>query len=459
VKRRDLLKNATALGGLLGGGRVLAQTAAPGPRAGRPAPSDRIRIGMIGAGAFGSLDLADFAANPDVEVAAVCDVFQPNLDKAIASVGGKAKPFRDYRKLLEQRDIDAVVIATPEHWHALMAIDACNAGKDVYVEKPASHHIRDGRLMVEAARRNRRVVQVGSQQRSGAHFQRAVKYVREGKIGDVSYATCWYHCLPSPPRPVVSGGPPPELDWDLWLGPAPKLPYDEVTNTRRRTTWDFFGGVLTEWGAHLGDIVLWAMNATGPQSVVAAGGRFSGKPGEIPDTLQVSYTFPKFLFHYSILSHNTYGLNGDVGAARFGSYGIQFHGTKGTLFVDRSGFRLTPQPIRHEEPNQPPPRPTSDSRQPGFYYTTEVLPEQSDTSQQHGPHVRNFLDCVKSRARPNADIEDGHHANTLCRLGNIAYRLNRKIHWDPAKELALNDAEAQRLAIGTYREPWKPKGL
>ena len=453
MRRRELLKRATALGALMGGPLAFGQ-------GGRRAPaSDRIRVGMIGVGAFGTVDLADFAANRDVEIAAVCDVYQPALEKAVAFTGGKARPYRDYRKLLEARDVDAVVIATPEHWHALMCIDACDAGKDVYVEKPASHHIRDGRLMVEAARRSHRVVQVGSQQRSGAHFQRVVKYVREGRLGEVLYATCWYHALPPPPRPPVKGPPPPELDYELWLGPAPQLPYEEVFNIGRRGYWAFFGGMLTEWGAHLSDIVLWAMNATGPQTVVAAGARFTKKPGEIPDTLQVSYTFPNFLFHYSVISHNTYGLNGDPGAARFGSYGIQFHGTKGTLFVDRAGFRLTPQPIRHEEPNQPPPPATTDSRQTGFYYTTDLPPEQSDSSLQHGPHVRNFLDCVKSRQRPIADIEAGHHANVVGRLGNIAYRVGRQLRWDAAREQVLDDPEANRLALGTYRDPWRPRGL
>jgi predicted dehydrogenase len=303
-------------------------------------------------------------------------------------------------------------------------------------------------------------VQVGSQQRSGAHFQRAVKYVQEGRIGDVYYATCWNH---TPPRlvvrPPVTGGPPAGMDWDMWLGPAPKLPYMEVMNVGRRGYWDFFGGMLTEWGAHLADIVLWAMKARGPETVVASGGRYHKKQGQLPDTLQVSYRYPKFLFHYSVLNHNTFGLNGDVGAARFGSYGIQFHGTKGTLFIDRSGFRLTPQVIRQEEPNQPAPRPTTDSRPPGFYYTTAIMPEQSDTSEQHGPHVRNWLDCVKSRKRPNADIEDGHLVNTVCRLGNIAYRTGRALRWDDKKELVVGDDEANRLATGTYREPWKLKGI
>jgi predicted dehydrogenase len=457
MKRRDLLRNAGALGALWGTDLALAQ--GPASVAKKAAPSDRIRVGMIGVGGMGTGNLRACMSNPDVDVVAVCEVDKTAMDKALATTGGKAKSYKDYRRLLEDPSVDAVVISTPEHWHALMCIDACDAGKDVYVEKPASHNIQDGRLMVQTARRHKRVVQVGSQQRSGAHFQRAVRYIQGGRIGDVHFVTCWNHTPRPTPKPQVTGGPPPGLDWDMWLGPAPALPYAEVINVGRRGYWDFWGGMLTEWGAHLADIVLWAMNVKTPETVTATGGKFHKKTGQLPDTLQVSYKFPRFVFQYSILHHNTYGFNGDPGAARFGSYGMQFHGTKGTLFVDRSGFRLIPQPMRQEEPNQPPAGPTTDSRQPGFYYTTVIQPEHSDSSQQHGPHVRNFLDSVKSRKRPNADIEDGHAANTLCRLGNIAYRTGRIIRWDSQKEQIVGDAEAERLAIGTYREPWKIRGI
>ena len=461
MKRRDLLKKAALGAAALPIGKTLAaRLDAEQTQTTRTAPSDRIRVGFIGVGGFGyGTNLPDFLKNADVEIAAICDVQEPHVQRAIELAGGKPKPYRDYRRCLEDRSLDAVVITTPEHWHAIMTIDACDAGKDVYVEKPCAHHIRDGRLMVEAARRNNRVVQVGTQQRSGAHFQRVVKYVQEGRIGEIHYATCWHHSPRSTPPAPVKGGPPAGMDWDLWLGPAPDLPYEEVMNVGRRGYWDFWGGNLTEWGSHLADIVLWAMKVKAPERVAALGGQFHRKVGHLPDTLQVSFTYPNFLFHYSILHHNSYGLNGDLGAARFGSYGIQFHGTKGTLFVDRSGFRLTPQPTRQEEPNQPPPPPTTDSRAPGFYYTTEIQPEVSDSSVQHLPHVRNFLDCVKSRRRAIADIEDAHYTNTALRLGNISYRLSRTLLWDAAKEQVVDDVEANRLAIGTYRDPWKPRGL
>jgi predicted dehydrogenase len=466
MKRRDLLKKSTALGALVGGGSLaFAQTSAEGQT--KAPASDRIRVGAIGVGGMGTGDLRNFLSHSDVEVVAICDVFQPNLEKAIALTGGKAKGYGDYRRLLDDKSIDAVMIATPEHWHAIMAIDACDAGKDVYVEKPAGHYIHDSRLMVQASRAKKRVVQVGSQQRSGTHFQRAVKYIQDGRLGDVFYAACWNHSpLRTPRTPPAEA--PAGLDWDMWLGPAPKRSYAEVMKFggRGQGFWDFYGGMLTEWGAHLNDIVLWAMKAKGPESVVASGGLFNQPGAEIPDTLQVTYKYPKFLLHYSILNHNTFGLNGSEGAARFGSYGMQFHGTKGTLFIDRGEYVITPQTTRVEEtitaPALPPgaQRPSrEDMRVPGFYYTAEIAPERSDSSEQGSAHIRNFLDCVKSRNRPNADIEDGHNTNAVCRLGNIAYRVGRALKWDSEKEQVIGDAEANQLVTGTYREPWKPKSL
>ena len=191
------------------------------------APSDRLGIAIVGCGGMGRMDLTDFAKQPDVEIRAVCDAFRPAADQARQMTGGRAEPFSDFRRVLERKDIDAVVIATPDHWHALMMIMACEAGKDVYVEKPISHNVREGRLMVEAARRHNRVAQVGIQQRSGAHFQRAVKAVQDGRIGDVRFAQVWNHNY-SPDRRGMGfpdpAAPPAGLDWDLWLGPAPRSP-------------------------------------------------------------------------------------------------------------------------------------------------------------------------------------------------------------------------------------------
>lgn len=455
MNRRELLKNSGFAAAFASAGSAASPA--------RADANSRIGVGFIGVGGMGTSNLRDFMRNSDVETVAVCDVHRPTLEQAVARTEGKAKSYADYRKLLEDPNVDAVVISTPEHWHAVMCIDACNAGKDVYVEKPASHYIRDGRLMVEAARRNKRVVQVGSQQRSGAHFQRAMQHIHDGKIGDVYYVAVWNHSsrLGGPgrddPSNVLA-----DLDWDMWLGPAPQRPYEPgIWETRGRKYWNFYGGMLTEWGAHLLDVALWGMKAKSPRTVAASGGQFFDKDGEIPDTLSVNYEFDGFLLNYSVLRHNSFGHNGSEGAARFGSYGTQFHGAKGTLFVDRQGYTITPQPLRKADPKHPAVLRAA-GEEPGeaySYYARDIEPEHGDTSDQHFSHVRNFLNCVKSRKTPNADIEVGHYTNTACRLGNIAYRVGRRLTWDAAKEEVAGDPEANKLVVGTYREPWAPKGI
>jgi predicted dehydrogenase len=456
MNRRELLKSA---------GLAAAIESVGAGQGARAAASDRIGLGVIGCGGQGTWDQKAFMSQPDVEIVALCDVYRPNLEKNLQLAGGKAKAYGDYRRLLEDKNVQAVLIATPEHWHVRMTMDACEAGKDVYCEKPASHNIRDGRLAVETARRTNRIVQVGSQQRSGSHFQRAVKYVQEGRLGDVHYAQCWGHAAPREDAPEAAAPPagavPEGLDYEFWLGPAAYRPWNEVWPRNRNRFWDYYGGYLTEWGAHLTDIVLWGMKAQAPRTVQAVGAQYRNKSAEMPDTLEVLYEYPNFIFQFSVLSHNSWGPNGDPGAGRWGSYGIQFHGTKGTLFVDRAGFRLSPQFIRRPDPNTYP-RPAEwhhDDRDLGYYYTTETMPEYADASVQLPAHARSFVDSVKSRKRPIADIEDGHYTNTVNRLGNIAYRVGRKLRWDAAREQVIDDAEANRLVVGTYRAPWAPKGL
>lgn len=429
----------------------------------RVVPSDRIGVGVIGCGGMGRMDLSDFLRNPDVNVVAVCDVQQRNLKQALEMVGSKAKPYEDYRRLLEDRDVEVVVIATPDHWHALMCVDACAAGKDVYLEKPISRCVREGRLMVEAARRHHRVVQVGLQQRSGTHFQRAVRYVQEGKLGAVHYIQCWIHMSADPEGigKLPDGTPPAEVNWDLWLGPAPTAPYNDNRLRWWRFFFDYAGGMITDWGSHLIDIAQWGMKASGPLSAVGSGGNYYMRDQrEIPDTQQVVYEYPGFLLCFSTLWHNTYGHNGDTGAKPFGSYGIFFQGSKGSLFVDRAGYEIFPQSRSHSEGKAQSFREAYDDlRGSGLYFTSDLSPERGTTSLQHFPHVRNFLDCVKSRQQPIADIEVGHQATTTCHIGNIAYRTGEKIVWDREAERIKNHSEANELLTRHYRAPWTLPGL
>jgi predicted dehydrogenase len=421
IDRRQFIKSTAA--GALGAGLARALGA-----------NDRVVVGFIGMGRMGQSNLKDFLKQADVEVAAICDVYAPNLDKASAMTPGADK-YKDFRRLIDRKDIDVVVISTPDHWHAIPTLLACQAGKDVYVEKPLSHTIEEGRRMVEASRRYKRVVQVGTQQRSGKHFQKAVELVRSGNIGKVSFVRTWNfgnqypNGIGNPP----DGDPPPELDWDMWLGPAPKLRFNPNRFSHFRWFWDYAGGMVTDWGVHLLDIVQWAMNADCPQAISASGGKFYLQDNrETPDTLLVTYEYPGWVCTYE---------NRECNANRIldKGYGIIFHGTEGTLLVDRSGFEVIPE-TRKGKDGKPVNR-------------MEPVKEAS-SNDQHLTHVRNFLDCVKSRQNPISDVEIGHRSTSTTLLANIAYRTRRRIIWDGKNEQIVADREASKLLSKTYRKPW-----
>ena len=456
MNRRQFVKQGSVLSAVAGISSFTSQVKAV-------AATDRIGVGLIGCGGMGRMNLTDFMKNPEVEAVAVCDVFQGNLEKALAVTQGKAKTYHDFRKVLDNKDIDAVIIATPDHWHPLIMISACEAGKDVYVEKPVSNCIREGRVMVEAALRTNRVVHVGLQQRSGTHFQRAVKIIQEGQLGKIVYAQCWNHEYSKPEgmgNPPDSD-PPPGLDWDFWLGPAPKVPFNKNRfGGTFRWFFDYGGGKLADWGTHLIDIVHWAMKVEAPLSATSSGGKlYLTDNRQTPDTQEVIYEYPGFLLHYSILNHNTYGHNGNWGAKPFGSYGILFHGTLGTLFIDRAGYEVVSQPEMNSEPVGTLLRDIDDLTGTSLYYTTKLTPSRGTTSVQHLPHVQNFLACMKTRQRPNADIEVGHWTTTACHLGNISLRVGQKIHWDAKTEQITNDAKANDMVTKQYRAPWSLAGL
>ncbi|MGH9406551.1 MAG: Gfo/Idh/MocA family protein [Terriglobia bacterium] len=447
LNRREFVKRAA---GAVGAGVALATASRPILGA-----NDRVIVGGIGTGRQGSYDLQDFARQPDVEIAALCDVYQPNLDRwaRISPPRQAAQPqtYHDFRQVLNRKDIDVIVVGTPDHWHPLVMVAACKAGKDVYVEKPISHTVDEGKLMVEAARKYNRVVQVGTQQRSGKHFQEAVRLVQAGIIGKVSFVRTWNYGnqypegIGNPP----DSDPPAGLDWNFWLGPAPKVQYNYnrfgVGPDRWSTFryfWDYAGGMMTDWGVHLMDIVQWAMQVDGPEAIVAAGGKFYVQDNaETPDTLQVTYQYPKFVAVYED--------RWDNGNSMYGKgYGIEFHGTDATLFVDRSGFKVYPEKT-----------PRGAFRggavaRPGVDRAPEI--EMSSVNDAHFDHVRNFLDCVKSRQRPISDIEIGHRSTSVCLLGNVAYRSRQRIAWDVAnQQLKQGDSEAHRLLARDYRAPWR----
>jgi len=405
--------------------------------------NERINVGIIGAGGQGRGDWGRFIKQPDVNPVAVCDVYKPHLEKGLAMANGQAQGYRDFRKLLERKDVDAVIVAAPDHWHAIPTIMACQAGKDVYVEKPLALTIKEGRAMVNAARKHKRVVQTGSQQRSGEHYARAVELIRGGKLGKIAHITAGHirNSMPGFGR-YKDEPPPPELDWDMWLGPAPSRPYNKLRCIYNfRWFWDYSGGQMTNWGAHNLDIARWAMNVRSPISVAAFGGRFAlDDGGETPDVQEVIYQFPGFVLTWSVREVN--GMS---------SGGFDFHGTKGNLSLSRSGFKVTAEKWATTDDAEE----TGKKKKVDKDDKKKMTEEMTDPgSEQPVAHVRNFLDCVKSRKRPNADVEEGHLSAILCHLGNIATRLGRSLRWDAEKEEIAGDADANRWLSKEDRKPW-----
>jgi predicted dehydrogenase len=444
----DELLSRRGFVGAVGAGSAVALAATQGhPAIARANANERVRIGIIGAGSRGNQLLDTFLKQQDCEIVSVCDVDDKQAAKTADRVKStyKTNPWtgRDYAAILDDKNVDAVIIATPDHWHALPAIQAVMAGKDVYVEKPVGHNVAEGQAMIRAARKYDKVMAVGTQQRSSENFQKAVEAVRSGKLGKVFWVQTWNVENISP---VGMGRYPDEaapayIDYDRWLGPAPKRPY----NSNRchllfRWFFDYAGGMMSDWGVHLNDIVLWALDAKGPQTVSTTGGIFTTDDDrDTPDTLQVVYEFPGCTLTYSMRKGNGLKYNGH-------EYGILFCGTDGSLLLDRSGFEVIPDKVV---------LPYGIKLVHGDRPVRKIdLKAESVTKGIDGQdaHVRNFVDCMKSRALPTCDIETAHRSTNTCHLGNISYKLGRKLEWDAENETFKNDSEANSLL---KREPRK----
>ncbi len=421
-----------------------AGAAAPAAGAGRAAQkvgaNDRIAIAMIGCGGQGKADLGAFLRVPEIDCRAVAEVDDERLGEAVrivaAARGRNPDGYRDFRRILERKDIQAVVVAAPDHWHALPTILACQAGKDVYVEKPLATSIAEGRAMVRAARRYNRIVQVGTQQRSSDHFRDAVAFVRSGELGKLRFVRAWA-CLDwkgSIGAPADQE-PPATVDYDFWLGPAPKRPFNPMRfHHNFRWFWDYSGGLQVDWGAHMIDVVLWALGES-PVGASAVGGKF-GYPDDIretPDTLKSLIEFKT----YNILWEHMIGCG--VGPWQR-EHGVEFHGQNGILVVDRGGWEVYSE---------------TDALGPsGRVYRMTAKPRQTSSQDFHFAHIRNFVDCLKTRAKPVAEVETGHTSIIPSHLANIAFRLGHRVRWDAEKEDVIGDPDAHRLVGREYRSPW-----
>jgi predicted dehydrogenase len=392
--RRELLKRVSSA--------ATAMTAASYSRV--MGANNTVQLGLIGAGERGRYVMSQFQATNQVNVGAVCDIYSENIDKA-RQKADKARNFADHRKLLEVKELDAVLIATPDHWHFTTAIDALRAGKDVYVEKPLTLKIEEGPEIVKVARVQERVCQVGMQQRSGRHYIQAKKeYLDTNRLGKISLVRTWWHGNTYHLRkaPASLAQRPSNLDWARFLGPLKWREWDPQQYWNWRGYLDFGGGQVTDLFTHWIDVVHMFMGHDVPTSAVASGGVYTYKDGRTaPDTINVLLEYPA---DYTVTFEATLvpGITG---------FGIEFCGTKGKLYIDRSRYEF-------REAGQ---------RGPGV----EVKAEGPDMTLDH---VQNFLDCVKSRQKPNADVLIGHRSAQASHLGNIAYLQKRRLNFDPQRE-------------------------
>jgi predicted dehydrogenase len=414
--------------------------------------NDRVRVGFIGCGLIGLRHIADFKNLPDAELTAVSDVYEPRIGYAQEKCGSSPKGYKDFRKMLDDKNVDAVVVSTPDHWHALQTIMACAAGKDVYVEKPMTLFIREGRWMTTAARRYKRIVQTGTQGRSGSHYAEVHELIKANHIGKIHSVRIgsFRNVMPGFGAPK-DGTPPSNLDYELWLGPAPRRPYNPNRALYNfRWFWDYSGGQMTNLGAHDIDLTHFVLGVKGPSAVSCSGGRYALEDnGETPDCQDAILEYPGFNIIVSIREAST--------GRRMGG-GTELFGTKGSMTISRGGFEVYPDtkvPAERQIPawSTPPAHP-----QPPAGFQTEpwtaAKKGRGESSEPMERHARNFLDCIKSRNMPISDVEDGHRVSIACHLANMSMRLGRKLRWDVEKEEIIGDREASAQLVRPYSKPW-----
>lgn len=459
TRREFMAKGTAASAGLLIG----ANTFASSGETRTVGANDKIRMGFIGIGNRGSQLLALFMQETDCEIAALCDIYKPYLKRdrslvdprylktmsgQVPKMGEKfpKEPvyYDDYRKLLEDKSIDAVCIATPDHWHAIMMIEAVRAGKDVYVEKPLTQTIKEGRAMVNAQKETNRVVAVGLNRRGNEVYQKLKKVIAGGKIGKITVARAARvsNMYPNGIGKLKPEQPPKDFNWDMWIGPRQFQPYQYNLAPYMFRWWSHYSSQMGNWGVHYMDAIRWMMGETAPVAITAHGGKYVlDHDGDIPDTMQVTFEFAsKAMIAFSIF---------EASSGELFPYGeLELRGTKGTAYASQDGYRIIPTTkgqfqnwdklTENEEFNVPSSELTDGSNA----YATGAL-------------VHNFLECVRSRKTPLCPLEEGHRSTSFAHLANISLAVGQRLEWDPINERFTNSEKANKLLSYEYRKPWK----
>jgi len=442
-RRRFLKSSAVTAAAVAGAPAIVARGA-----------NERIRVGFIGVGNRGSQLLHAFMQHRDVEVAAFADVYEPYLTRDRSKVcerwieelggripamgeniGNKVDTYTDFRRLIDRKDIDAVCIATPDHWHAIQTIMAMESGKDVYVEKPLTIALREGRAMVDAAKRTNRVVQVGIHRRGSKVYRDIVPFIQNGGIGQISMARAYRisNMYPDGIGKMRPEDPPPGFDWDMWLGPREYRPYQYNITPYKFRWWKSYSTQMGNWGVHYMDGIRWFMDETAPLAITTHGGQYVlDDDRTIPDTMEVTFEMPSG----AVVIFGVYEACG--GPMIDGD--LELRGTKGNFVINERGYTLTPSG-------------------PGQFQEWQSLTDEKSSRLETREdvtvsHVRNFLDCIKSREKPWCDIETGHRSTSFAHLANIALETGIRIEWDAEREVITNSKEANDLLGYEYRKPW-----
>lgn len=402
----------------------------------RPAPSDRISLGIIGVNGMGRGNLQNCAQYPDVVVTGVCDVWKQRRDQVVRQHQATAKGYADYRDLLGRHDIDAVIIATPPHWHALMAIHAVEAGKDIYLQKPMTIYPDETLAVRNAVNRHERISQIGTQIHAGSNYRRVVEWIRSGRLGPIGVVRTLNVMNQGPqgvgraPKQKTPDG----LDWNLWLGPGPERPFNSILATssyNHCSFWDYSGGWTLGMAPHIVDLPIWALDLGVPTVTSCSGGRYViDDDGDAPDTQEVVWQYPNLTMTWMMSLCNSFAFDFGRGT-RARRLGIYFQGVNGTLLADYNQHEIVPEG--------------------NFLTEVEAPPESIPPSPGH---EREWLDCIKSREQPSCSVNYHDKVNLALTLANVSYQLGRSVQFDSTTEKIIGDEQAARLARPEYRDPW-----